>query len=556
MTRIAVDLTPLLPGGENGGAKLLVLELLSQFLRLTDEYDFLLLTADWNHEELAHLEGPQISRLLVLAQDGQPAAETSGAARQVLQPILRHALQRLPPRAAMALRHRAVRVARALPGTLGPAISRLHTQSLLRQHGVSLLFCPFTAPTYAEPTVRVVSVLHDLQHRAYPQFFEPHEVAHRDEVLQQVQFWADAVICVSEHTRRALLDSVGLETGRAWTVHNCIHGRLRQVAPDPEALGRSEIESRPYMFYPANFWPHKNHHVLLTAYGIAVHRNPDNVPDLVFTGAPGEQECQLRRAVDKMGLGARTHFLGYISDGELASAFQHCAFVIIPSLYEGFGIPVLEAFTFSKPVLCSNATSLPEVAGDAALYFDPWRPSEIAHAIHRVTVDGGLVKQLVQAGHRRLAQFGDSRRTAEQYLQVFRNVLAEPQQAGEGLSGVYSDAWTGDRVMILHKSGREPRYLRAVLEAPPHLPHDRLWVVVTDGQGGTETHMLRRGDQMTVTHLLANDNGFIELLFDPTFQPSAQGDSEDTRTLACLWRGSWIVSQDGRETPIESLRPT
>ena len=228
----------------------------------------------------------------------------------------------------------------------------------------------------------------------------------------------------------------------------------------------------------------------------------------------------------------------------------------MPSLYEGFGIPVLEAFTFSKPVLCSNATSLPEVAGDAALYFDPRRPSEIADAIRRVSVDGELVERLLQAGRRRLADFGDSRQTAEQYRDVFRYVMAAPRQASEGLSGVYSDAWTGDRVTVLHKPAPEPLHLRAVFEAPPHLPHDRLWVVVSGGEGGRETHVVRRGERTTITRRLGRGIGFVEFLFEPTFQPSAQGDSDDARTLGCLCRGCWIVSQDGRESAIGSLRAT
>ena len=171
MPRIAVDLTPLRPGGENGGAKLLVLELLSQFVRLTDEYEFLLLTADWNHAELAGVEGPRVTRLCVLTQDNRRQAE-AGQQVQMLQTFLRRALCQLPPRLAMALRHRGVQLARRLPPSLASMVSSVHSQSLLQQHGVSLLFCPFTAPTYAEPTVRVVTVLHDLQHRAYPQFFD------------------------------------------------------------------------------------------------------------------------------------------------------------------------------------------------------------------------------------------------------------------------------------------------------------------------------------------------------------------------------------------------
>ena len=166
MPRIAVDLTPLRPGGENGGAKVLVLELLSEFVRLTPEYDFLLLTADWNHEELADLEGPKVTRLCVLSADGARGEGAAGGVGQLLHAVSRGALRRLPLHDAMPLRRRAVQLARRLPRLLGPVLTGMHGPPLLRKHGVALLFCPFTAPTYAEPTIRVVSVVHDLQHRA------------------------------------------------------------------------------------------------------------------------------------------------------------------------------------------------------------------------------------------------------------------------------------------------------------------------------------------------------------------------------------------------------
>jgi hypothetical protein len=322
------------------------------------------------------------------------------------------------------------------------------------------------------------------------------------------------------------------------------------MVPTPDVLRGLRIDARPYMFYPANFWPHKNHRMLLTAYGIAVHGSPEAVPDLVFTGAPGQQQEELRRVADTMGLGAQVHFLGYLSDGELASVFHHCEFVILPSLYEGFGIPVLEAFTFSKPVLCSNVTSLPEVAGDAALYFDPRRPREIVDAINRVTTDSELAERLVQAGHRRLAEFGDSRHVAEQYLAVFQHVITDYRRVSNGLRGVYPDGWTADRVTILHGAGPRPRQLEAVFEAPQHLPHERLLVVVSDSRGQTETHVIRRGQSTTITRPLDMDNGFVEFLIEPTFQPSAQGDSDDARTLGCLCRGCWMVSEHKRESLI------
>jgi hypothetical protein len=290
--------------------------------------------------------------------------------------------------------------------------------------------------------------------------------------------------------------------------------------------------------------------MLLTAYGITVHRIPETVPDLVFTGASGEQEQQLRSVVERMGLATRTHFLGYVTDQELASIFQHCAFVIIPSLYEGFGIPVLEAFTFSKPVLCSNVTSLPEVAGDAALYFDPGRPAEIVSAIERIASDDTLAASLVRAGSRRLAEFGDSRQTAERYLGIFRQVMTGARRLSKGVRGVYPDGWTGSRVTVVHGGGAMSSHLEAVFEAPRHLPHERLWIVVSGGKGEAETHVMKRGQSATVTRCLDRDSGFVEFLIEPTFQPSVQSNSDDARRLGCLCRGCWMVSEHKRKSLI------
>jgi len=550
MPRIAVDLTPLRPGGENGGAKVLVLELLSEFARLTHEYDFLLLTAGWNDQELAVLEGPRVTRLCVLPGEGVTGEGATVGNEGLLDVVAQFVRRALLPRIAARLRRRAVKLAGRLPRPFASLIAGKNAGALLRERGVSLLFCPFTAPTYAEPAVKVVAVVHDLQHRAYPQFFDPQELAHRDVVLQQVNFWADAVVCVSQYTRQALLASVDVELERTCTVHNCVHGRLSQIKPAPNALSELQIDKRPYIFYPANFWPHKNHRMLLTAYGIAVRRSPETSPDLVLTGAPGPQEEELRRAAASMGLEDRVHFLGYVADEALASVFQRCESVIIPSLYEGFGIPVLEAFTFSKPVLCSNVSSLPEVAGDAALYFDPRRPPEIVSAIERITTDKEFAARLVTRGHRRLADFGDTRHMAEEYLDVFRRAEQGSRLFTQRLHGVYADGWTGDRLTVSHGTGPARRHLEAVFNAPEHLSHDRLWVVVSGGKGEAETHVIKRGQATTITRPLGKDAGFVEFLIEPTFQPSAQGDSDDARTLGCLCRGCWLVSQDKRESLI------
>jgi glycosyltransferase involved in cell wall biosynthesis len=96
---------------------------------------------------------------------------------------------------------------------------------------------------------------------------------------------------------------------------------------------------------------------------------------------------------------------------------------VFPSLYEGFGMPILEAMAFGKPVICSNVTSLPEVAGDAAIYIDPRKPLDIVHAIELITSDATAIEDLIDQGYQRLTAFRGPERMARQYLDIFLEVM-------------------------------------------------------------------------------------------------------------------------------------
>jgi glycosyltransferase involved in cell wall biosynthesis len=130
-----------------------------------------------------------------------------------------------------------------------------------------------------------------------------------------------------------------------------------------------------------------------------------------------------------MGLAASVRFAGFLPDPQFSALLEGALALVFPSLYEGFGLPVLEAMARGKPVLCSQATSLPEVAGQAALFFDPRKPKDIAAAIERMVSDVDLRLRLVDAGHSRVSQLGNAQHMAERYLQVFRDALAHPENS-------------------------------------------------------------------------------------------------------------------------------
>jgi len=133
---------------------------------------------------------------------------------------------------------------------------------------------------------------------------------------------------------------------------------------------------------------------------------------LVLPGAPTPNEAELRDLARRLGLDADVRFLGYVEADELEALYRAAACFVFPSLYEGFGLPVLEAMRRGVPVACARATSIPEVAGDAAMYFDPHSPDQIAGAVGALLGDRELAGRLVAAGRERAAGFS-WRATAE-----------------------------------------------------------------------------------------------------------------------------------------------
>ena len=381
--QIAIDVTPLRAGGENGGAKILVLTLLQQLPILAPDWHFWLLTATWNHEELAVYERPNMQRQLMVE------GVTAPWHLPTLITKIRRKFRREPVNHGLG------------DGT------------------IDLLFCPFSAPTYAQPSIPTVAILYDLQHVEYPHFFSRAEQQHRTKFITALKQAAQTIICISHFSQRSLIHHFSIPLKQTVVIPIAVHDRWQRISPQPEQLPSSRLVDRPYAFYPANFWPHKNHIGLLQAYGLYRQRLGDRALDLVFTGSLEPAASQLRQTVAALNLQPYVHFLGFLSEPDLAAVWAGCHCLVFPSLYEGFGIPLLEAMAFGKPVLSSHAGSLPEVGQAAALYFDPQQPEELVAYLLAVTENSQLVKELVAKGHQRLHQLGDATAMAQAYLQVF-----------------------------------------------------------------------------------------------------------------------------------------
>ena len=152
-----------------------------------------------------------------------------------------------------------------------------------------------------------------------------------------------------------------------------------------------------FFFYPAVTWPHKNHELILRALHI-LKTEHGTTPHVYFTGSSTERRTALDKLAQNLGVFEQVHFLGFLTPEELQAIFSAATAMVFASKFEGFGLPILEAFHARLPVLASNATTLPEVAGDAALYFDPDQPSELAALMKTILDSPELRQNLINKG--------------------------------------------------------------------------------------------------------------------------------------------------------------
>ena len=536
LKRLVVDLTPVLPGGENGGAKIMTIELLRQLSRLAKDCDFTLLTSPGSHNELAFLDSSNMRRICVQATSTGPAPTSILAglrerATRIFRPAIRRRLKEL---------YSAVR-----------PISR----SLLRQLQPDILFCPFTAPSFFDPLVPTVSVIYDLQHLYYPSFFSEDDRCERDRNFRKACSAASRVICISDYVRQTVLDNAPLNPELVQTIHISLPNRVAKPSPavTERILDRFNLQEGSFLIYPANFWLHKNHEMLLTAFGMYRSEHPESQLKLVLTGAPGKRQEYIREAAGRMALDPWTVFAGYLPNDQYAALLWSSLALVFPSLYEGFGMPLLEAMAAGKPVLCSNATSLPEVAGDAAILFDPRKPREIAEAIGRVASDPKYASELVARGTQRVHSFGGPQEMASRYLQLFQEATGRSAFSGSRIHGVYSDGWATGELVITFADGPAERKLLVDLSAPEWAPISPARVRVLPAlNGSSQMYSIMRGETVTVHRMLPPESGSVTIEIEPEFQPSSCGIGQDSRWLGCRFGSARILFPDGTLTSLDS----
>ena len=309
----------------------------------------------------------------------------------------------------------------ALLSTLPPATRRHEIRMLTQEDAfthadnIDVYFCPF-GTLWPRPFPKpAVLTFHDMQERFYPDHFTEAERAERFFHYDWSLRMADSVITVSAFTQAMAVSLAGISAGKCHVVHH-----VPDELPSPTKPAGLPAEVPPFVFYPANLWKHKNHGRLLAAFKEVCASTQDL--RLICTGSLLGRESQWTKDLAEAGLADRVVHLGKVSRPEVSWLFHHARALVFPSLFEGFGIPLIEAMQAGCPIACAANTSQPEVAGGAALYFDAESPRSIAAAILRIHRDEGLRTQLVSQGTARIARFSVER-FIQGHLQAFRSAV-------------------------------------------------------------------------------------------------------------------------------------
>lgn len=262
----------------------------------------------------------------------------------------------------------------------------------------SVFFSPDFSPPLWSP-VPFVFTIHDLIHVKFPEETSISKKLYYNAIVKPAIHKAYYVLTVSSFSKNEIIDWSNVPETKVIVVGN-------GVGSEFTPRGEHYQPGFPYILYVGNLKPHKNFKKLLMAFAIS---NLFHDVKLVATGYPDKNTISL---IKKLNINNSVYFAGVISDEMLSSYYRGAVALAFPSLYEGFGLPALEAMACGTPVVTSNVTALPEVVGDAAVLVDPYDVDSIAEGIRRVVEDSALRETLRRKGLERARQFSWDR-TAE-----------------------------------------------------------------------------------------------------------------------------------------------
>lgn len=300
-------------------------------------------------------------------------------------------------------------------------------RAVFNQLKLDMIHHPFTILNPIRTKIPSVLTFVDMQHEFFPQFFSSSEIKMRKEFYRPSAEQATRIIAISNHVKSSLREKYGISPDKIDVIYLGYDPRYR-VYDRSGAVGEIQAKydlNRPFLYYPGATWPHKNHKMLLAALSIMKARYRFD-GQLVLTGIAKKSYSEILEEIRRLDLEKTVKVLGYLPYEELPYLYNLARLLAFPSLFEGFGIPLVEAMACGCPIACSNATSIPEVVGDAGVLFDPYSPEDIAEKIWKIWNDEEQLQAMRARGLERAKIFSWDD-TARRTIDVYKKTLERSQ---------------------------------------------------------------------------------------------------------------------------------
>lgn len=349
--------------------------------------------------------------------------------------------------------------------------------------GFDVLYCPLHTLDPLEPPIPSVVMIPDIQHEYFPGNFDGKELVRRRRSYEPSARRAQVVLTCSEYSKRTIVERYQVPAER---VVVCGHGVGTRFQEAQGVAGL--VLPRDYLYLPAVYWPHKNHVTALRALAALRARGWLEL-HLVCSGGDGPEREKVLRLVAELGLADRVQLLGRVGDALVPELYRRSRGLLFPSLFEGFGIPVLEALQLGVPVVTARGGAAEEVAGGCAVLVDALDPEAVADGVERILTDDGMRAGWMAAGRVRAAEFSWARAVAVTE-EALRRAACEGSPAPAAV-GVEVEEWPS--ISVVARRGADLAMVR-------QQGYSKLEIVesedVREGYsrcGGVLVHVLRPG---------------------------------------------------------------
>lgn len=444
--------------------------------------------------------------------------------------------------------------------TVLPVSTELEVDAEVRRGAYTFLFCPLLVLEPLHPAIPSAVMIPDVQHEFFPEFFDAATLRWRTRTYATSARNADVVFTLSEHAKKTIVDAYGVPPGKVEVIYLAVDPEFERPAP-PEAVAAFEALKLPtdYVYFPANYWPHKNHETLIRAMQRLVRRRPDVV--LACTGAPGSGADRVQALVRTLGVDRNVRLLGYQDRATVAELYRHARALVFPSRFEGFGIPILEAFHARVPIVTSRFGSCQEVAGDAAVIVDELDPESIAAGIEQVLDAPDRSAAMVARGVTQARQFSWARAVDLSVRAIDRAAAAPPSLADR------IEIAERPLVSIVTPTYNMAGFLRHTIDSVLGQDYPHIEYLVMDAASSDDTVQLLRQYEGRLSFVSERDKGqadavnkgfhrtrgaiFAFLNADDTYLPGAVGTAvrrmTESPSVGVLYGEAYYIDEAGNQ---------